>query len=1035
MLTGKLQNKIAKPLLILQKKHYITTTTNRKKCTFTVSMDTSAVHQFIFWDRKPANSGKTLLLVWGMFFYSFIGVAQGLISQTEVKSFTRTQYEAGAQNWAIAQDENKRIYIANNEGLLVYNGTNWQLFPVPNRTIVRSLCFGLGGKLYIGAQDELGYFAPDQVGRLRYTSLKPLLPKQDRGFTDIWQIEVKGKEVFFRTDAKVFKLVGNQFTVYPTPSTWLSLHQHQGQILAHDKQRGLLMYQNQAWQSFIPKDSLPDNFLVTDLANYREGTSLVSTVAHGLYLLTQNQLTPFNLQSTQIDTRQHFTALSVLDQGAFLVGTYFNGIYRISPQGKVLENIATQNGLPNNTLRCLFADAHHNVWAGMDNGLAFFGYNHAIKRINPAVFNNGVGYDVKVLNNDLYFALSTGLWWLPVSPDTDLSTLTQAPKTIMNGLTWSLSPIQDQLLAGRDDGLFLIQGQQASPISQSTGYWACRPTQQAPSLKIVAGNYLGLQFLEMNKGKEGFINQGSLEKFKESSRYVETDGNHIWVSHPYRGVYQITLTHSQHQDGTPSSQKIRLFSKKDGFPSDLDNHVFKIKGEIVFATPQGIYEYLADTDTIIKSKKYAGIFGEKPIRYLKEDPKGNIWFVQEKMLGVADFSAGKPVIHYIPELRNKIVSGFENIFPYNNRNILVGGEPGFYHLNYEQYLRNIQPFSVYVSQVKTSGVMDSVLMGGYGLANSSPNNNQQNITIPYHLNSLLFAYTTYACNASASIEYSHYLEGFEPDWSSWSSHTEKEYTNLPAGTYTFKIKARKSPSHESAIYQFTFVITPPWYQTIWAYGLYGLLFLGILFGISRYQAHRQRKKQEAKRLADQQKFKEEQKQLAYQHQLEQAESEKEIIHLRNEKLDAEIKHKNAELASATMHLVQKKELTLKLTKELKQLQKNTKIGAHNKELKQLLKALSDEQKLDEEWDNFFRHFNSVHGDFLNILKDKFPTLNPHYLRLCAYLRMNLSSKEIAPLMGISLRGVEINRYRLRKKMDLPTEVNLIEYLMNIEREE
>ena len=126
------------------------------------------------------------------------------------------------------------------------------------------------------------------------------------------------------------------------------------------------------------------------------------------------------------------------------------------------------------------------------------------------------------------------------------------------------------------------------------------------------------------------------------------------------------------------------------------------------------------------------------------------------------------------------------------------------------------------------------------------------------------------------------------------------------------------------------MITPPWYQTIWAYGLYGLLFLGILFGISRYQAHRQRKKQEAKRLADQQKFKEEQKQLAYQHQLEQAESEKEIIHLRNEKLDAEIKHKNAELASATMHLVQKKELTLKLTKELKQLQKNTKIGAHNR---------------------------------------------------------------------------------------------------------
>jgi 8-oxo-dGTP pyrophosphatase MutT (NUDIX family)/DNA-binding CsgD family transcriptional regulator len=129
---------------------------------------------------------------------------------------------------------------------------------------------------------------------------------------------------------------------------------------------------------------------------------------------------------------------------------------------------------------------------------------------------------------------------------------------------------------------------------------------------------------------------------------------------------------------------------------------------------------------------------------------------------------------------------------------------------------------------------------------------------------------------------------------------------------------------------------------------------------------------------------------------------------------------------------EEKELFLRLKKELQQLQKNTKIGDDTTELKQLLKTLSEEQKLDEEWNNFFRHFNSVHGDFLNILKKKFPNLSPHYLRLCAYLRINLSSKEIAPLMGISLRGVEINRYRLRKQLDIPTDVNLIEYLLNLE---
>ncbi|NJL12384.1 MAG: transcriptional regulator [Microscillaceae bacterium] len=945
------------------------------------------------------------------------GFSQGLISQTEVISFTRDKYEGGIQNWAIAQDKNNRLYVANNEGLLVYNGTAWQLYPVPNKTILRSIAFGPGGRLYAGAQDELGYFAPDKVGRLGFTSLKHLLPAQDQRFTDVWQLVATDQEVFFRSNAKIFKLRGEKFTVYPAGSTWLSLHKHQGQILAHDKARGLRIYQNGQWQTFVPKETLPPDFFITDLIEYQKGISLLSTVSHGLYLLKGKDLQPYPLPAAEVNALQHFTALFVLNDGSFLAGTYFNGIYRISGQGSMIENISTKNGMPNNTVRCLFADTHNGVWAGLDNGLAFFTYNDALKHINPMVFNNGAGYDAKVLNQELYFALSTGLLWLSAQSATDLSAIAQAPKTIIDGLTWNLSVIDKQLLAGRDDGLFVIDKKQARPVAQYTGYWACRPMPQISPLRVIAGNYLGLHFFDM--GNEKVADMGSLEKFKESSRYVETEGNCIWVSHPYRGVYRITLP----------DKSIRLFSKKDGLPSDLDNHVFKIKGKIVFATPQGIYEYAPASNTIIKSKAYAAIFKDQPIRYLKEDEQGNLWFVQEKMFGVVDFRAGKPTIHYIPELKNKILSGFENIFPYNHRNILIGGEPGFYHLNYEKYLKNLKPFAAYVTEVKTSGALDSVLFGGYRF---SPPPDKKNILIPYKLNSLLFTYTASVYGQPSGLEYSYYLQSFDIDWSHWSNNTEKEYTNLPAGTYTFYVKARKSPSHESSVYQFSFIVLPPWYQAWWAYVLYFLMLSGFLFALLKYQALRQRKKQETKRLADLQKFEEEQKQLAYQHQLALAESEREITHLRNEKLDTEIKHKNAELANATMNLVQKKEFILKIKKELQELQKNTQIGEDSSELKKLLKVLSEEQKLDEEWNNFSRHFNSVHGDFLTILKKQFPTLNPHDLRLCAYLRMNLSSKEIAPLLGISLRGVEISRYRLRKKLALPTEINLIEYLLNIE---
>lgn len=973
-------------------------------------MATSILHQ-------SAQTLKGSFILFCFFAHSFLGFSQGLISQTEVTGFTRSKYEGGTQNWAITQDKNNRLYIANNEGLLVYNGTNWQLYPVPNKTILRSIVFGADGRLYAGAQDELGYYAPDKVGRLQFTSLKHLLPSPDRKFTDVWQVVATDSEVFFRTDAKIFKLNSGKFTVYPANSGWISLHKHQGQALAHDKQLGLLIYQNLEWKLFLSQDSLPSDFLITDLIHYQKGVSLLSTVSNGLYLLTPKELKHFLLKPYGINTNQHFTSLFILNDGNFLAGTYFNGIYRISEQGDVLENISTKNGMPNNTVRCLFADAFGGVRAGLDNGLAFFYYNDAIKHINPPSFNKGAGYDVRAFNDDLYFALSTGLFCLSAQSANDLSAISQEPKTLLDGLTWNLSVINHQLFAGRDDGLFLIRNKQTSPISQFTGYWACRPVPQTSPLHLLAGNYLGIDFFAMDNNNISV--RGKIEKFKESSRYIETDGNTLWVSHPYRGIYKINLP----------DKSIKLFSQKEGLPTELDNHVFKIKGKIVFATPKGIYEYDKVSDKILKSRIYAEIFEEKPIRYLKEDEKGNIWFVQQKMIGVVDFSTTKATKHYIPELKNKIVSGFENIFPYNPQNILIGGESGFYHLNYEKYVENIKPFSAYVSQVKTSGAIDSVLFGGYTFDNKQE---KKAITIPYHLNSLLFAYSASVYGQVSGLEYSYYLQGFDSDWNDWDSHTEKEYTNLPAGTYTFYVKARKSPSHESSVYQFTFTITPPWYQTIWAYLLYTLLAVGLLFAILKYQSLRHRKKLEAKRLADLQKFEEEQKQLAYQHQLELAESEREIVNLRNEKLDGEIKHKNAELANATMNLVQKKEFILKLKKELQQFQKSVKVGDDNVELKKLLKVLSEEEKLDEEWDNFSMHFNSVHGDFLTSLKKKYPILNPHDLRLCAYLRMNLSSKEIAPLLGISLRGVEISRYRLRKKLALPTEINLAEYLLNME---
>ena len=290
------------------------------------------------------------------------------------------------------------------------------------------------------------------------------------------------------------------------------------------------------------------------------------------------------------------------------------------------------------------------------------------------------------------------------------------------------------------------------------------------------------------------------------------------------------------------------------------------------------------------------------------------------------------------------------------------------------------------------------------------------------MNSLHFEYSAPVYAQQSNVQYSYLLNGFDTYWSEWSKKSEKEYTNLPPGKYEFQVKAKNNLGNESTVKIYKFVVLPPWYQTTWAYLTYTFLILGIIYLIFRWQKQLF--------MEQQQKYEEEQKRLTYLHELELEKSEKEIVKLRNEKLEAEIAFKNTELASTAMHLVQKGELLGNIKEEMSRIKKNANGHAAPDEFKKIMRILSEENKMDKDWEQFAQHFDHVHSDFLSNIKAQYPTLSPHELKLCAYLRMNLSSKEIAQLESISVRGVEIGRYRLRKKLKINTETNLFDFLLN-----
>ena len=939
---------------------------------------------------------------------------QNPIGLPNVISYSRSTYSGGLQNRGVAQDENGVLFFANSEGLLSFDGTYWKLYPLPNKTIVRSVAIGTDGRIYVGGQNELGYFSAAGNGELVYTSLKSLIPGKNRSFRDVWNIVKYGNALFFRAYAAIFKYDGHSVKAYPANGQWQFLAVSGAQLLAQSAGDGLENFRNEKWNPVINQASLPPNAAIAGLLSLGTDSILMATQKNGLFIISHHKITAFNIKGGNPFLNQLVLCAEEMGGGKFAIGTHMGGCFIMDKQGRILQNFTRKEGLQNNTVLCIFTDKDHNIWLGLDDGIDYVAYNSAIKHIYPERLNEGEGYCSIVFNNRLYIGTSIQLYQVPLSGNKDLSTTVGnfMPVAGPKGSSWGLFKINNNLLFAHHEGAFHIVNGAAQVISNHTGYWNFMQFDSSKNTPlIIAGGYNGLDLMEY-RDHQYKLKQST--GFMESSRYAIVENKTVWVAHPYKGIYKVAFE-------SPDKFNSKLYTVKDGLPSDLRNRVFKIKGRMVVATERGVYEYNNRTDRFVPSANYASIFGEKDLRYLKEDPYGNIWFIEKSKPGVVDFSGGQRQLIEFPELDGELISDFENIYPLDKNNIFLGAEKGFYHINYEQYKNNRKGFKVLIRMVKTVGNTDTLLNGGYSYLPGNQSK-KRSTSIPFLTDkqrSVHFEFAAPAYRQQTSVEYSFNLKGFDRDWSAWSRKTEKDYTNLPAGHFTFRVKARSNLGNVPVAAEYEFIVLPPWYQTNWAYLVYA-----IAFTVFNYLVYRLLKK---KFRQLKQKHEVEQKQLKYLYELEIEKSEKEIIVLKNEKLQAEIDGKNSELASVAMHLLQKTEVLTRLRDELVRLKKATSEDMQSDELKKLIRILNQESKMDKEWDQFATYFDNTHSDFLKAIKEVHPTLNANELKLCAYLRMNLSTKEIAQLMNISVRGVEISRYRLRKKLQVPTETNLFKY--------
>lgn len=942
--------------------------------------------------------------------------AMGQMQTPLISNYGKEVHRGGTQNWAVTAHEDGMMYFGNNSGVLVFDGHEWNVVPLPNRTFVRSLFYEEAGHLYVGGQNEFGYFSNGVVTADSFQSLKYLVPEEYADFEDVWRIFDVGDTTYFCTEKAVFLISDGECDVLlPKGDRFENFFLYKGQLCIQEIGNGLLVYRNSELEPFF-SDSRIDSRRIASILPLSNGDYIFLTQEGKIFRFDGVSVEPFGGEAESFTNEfKEYVAIH-LTNGSIAIGTTQNGLIIINEAGDILEHYNSESGLANNTVLSLYQDRSENIWMGLDNGIAYLEINSPFSLINQINGMEGTGYAALFQNGSYYFGTNLGLYRANTGDDSfELVDNTK-------GQIWSLQALDKGFIINADGGALYSENDVISKVSDVRSSWKFYELAGSPGL-FLQGTYGGLYLYEKTtNGAVPLKLLGKLDGFDESSRIFEEDADgYLWVSHAYRGLFRLKPDYENLR-----FEEARQFGTEEGLPENLYITVSKIRNEMVFATMKGIYRYNELDDKFEVHDELTALLGEeRSVQRLVEDKLGNIWFSNANEFGLVEILKtglyNDVEVLYFNEIQDELVDGFEDVFTLTEEAAFIPVESGFYKYNLERSTRPPEfEYPLRITEIYSTSAADSLIYGFYSSDTLSETK------LPPQDGDIRFHFNLPAFGKLNQVEYQYILAGEDEDWSNWSIETKKEYSNLAYGDYIFQVRAKNAFERISPAVSFKFSVLPPWYKTATAQAGFVVLGFLILLSLIRYVSMREAKKTKQVKQQSIVTIREKEE----EHQREKEKSESEIIRLRNEKLKGEVSHKNAELASTTMHLVQKSEMLQNIKKDLTDLSKE---GDEiiKKRVKQIQRLITDDVRLDKNWERFETHFDQVHANFFKNLRAKYPELTPKDQKLAAYLRMNLATKEIAPLLNISVRGVEISRYRLRKKLNLDSEINLVSFIMEI----
>ncbi|NOU61930.1 helix-turn-helix and ligand-binding sensor domain-containing protein [Marinifilum caeruleilacunae] len=913
--------------------------------------------------------------------------------------YPRNEYHSKSQNWSVVTDKKGNIYFGNNDGLLEFDGFDWKLHKYPNTVNTRSLYYDAEtDRIYSGHYEEVGFWERDIYGNLSYNSLKEQFDQEFLTNNSFWSITKQDSIVYFQSFAAI--LTYNESTktskLLAQQGAFLFLGKANKKIYSKSSDLGLITIKNESFNRMGSVDSVSNSTLRFYL-DHHDGT-LIGSAENGLFILKDDKIKEWNAESNKLLKTQNINCGVKLNNGDYAIGSISGGLFILDKNGNILYQVNQHNGLENNTVLSIAKDQQDNLWLGLDNGIAHIIVNSPLHyRVDKKNIPYSI-YSVIEHKGYCYLATNTGLLFAKAKSAKHLNFSELKLMPGINEHIWKLDVIEGELLCGCNNGLYAIRNNKAVSISGKSGVTDFSLTWHNDQKYLVASTYNDLYVFQLNNKEWEFAH--SVKGFSGTCRLIEIDNyGFVWLSHEVKGLTRLKLDKSYSEILSSKS-----FGTDDGLPSDYHLDIFNANQHIVISTDIGLYTFDYIQNKIVPFKKLNRILSSSDrINNIISEGNNHLWVVGDRQISLVQSDIDSLYIkrNYTIEEHFSLTDKFQSLTT-GGSNTYFCLDNGFAMVN-KDYQKNEVNDELFFTRIE-------IQQSPYKAPLLLPLQPNSKINLKKNRSNITFTFNTKFIKTYKPI-FQYKLTPEQNEWIDINQGNTLSFQQLESGNYTLYLRFMNEAGKYSDEISYKFTILP--LMLSYTYIPIGLLLIVLsitLISIGTYKKRTSKIK------------------VKHSKQLQKKEQQVEV--LKEEVKRKELENLENQLTISTNEILKRDEAIGAIKKELTKAYTDLRGRFPQKNYKKILETI-ELQMINNEKDraNFEQHFMASQNRFYDNLKRDFPKLTTTDLRLCALLKMNLSSKEIASYLNIAHRSVEVSRYRLRKKLNLDTDTSLLHFLL------